>query len=73
MVKIETPKKECKYFESCNLKMIVTNCNTWKQNTDRCIIFKLMNENQELNNNVQELMKNIHELRDFKQDIYFFI
>ena len=55
MVKLVTPQKECKYRETCNLKGIVMNCNIWAQNTDRCIIFKLMND--------------IQELRDFKQEI----
>ena len=48
MVKIVTPQKECKYLETCNLQSIVINCTIWSQNTDRCIIFKLMNDVQEL-------------------------
>ena len=64
MVKIITPQKECKYLETCNLQGIVPNCNIFSQKTDKCIIFKLMNEVQELMNFKRgiENKKMFHEL-----------
>ena len=47
--KIVTPQKECKYLETCNFKEgMMSHCNSFNQRTDRCMIFKLMNEVQEL-------------------------
>ena len=56
---IITPQKEYEYLEICNFKEgMLSNCNIFSQKTDKCIIFKLMKEVQELKSFVNG-MKNI--------------
>lgn len=46
---IITPQKECEFLEICNFKEgMMSHCNIFNQRTDKCIIFKLMKDNQEL-------------------------